>query len=411
MTIKRLLKNKIFLTFLILGMIEPRCVGELAEYQGGIWSILHRCHVGLAYIGLFAIIVCIVLTVRKISAYSIAVILFQVCCVFADLRNSLPYMGDLIRAVQTIGLVLLLELFCRNGIQRTFLEVVSFWLGSYIVINVITILLFPGGMYVDDRGWTQNYFFGYKNSHIYIYLPYLACSALRDTLKYGRLKLRFFIFVGVITIASFVVQSSTSAIVTLFVAVLIVFAHNSTLPKWLNAATAMIASAVLSIAIIGFHFQTRFSNLIQVLFKKDATFSNRIAIWATSILDILRHPILGNGNDNVSIALYWKVSQCHNKYLDVLFVGGAVLMAIFIWLLYLVCYRLIKDNGKVTANIMTFLMFGYAILFLMESRRPDVLIFLVYALAFHVKYFNVTLAPKKSKQIFKIRKVKFVLRK
>lgn len=31
MTIKRLLNNKIFLTFLILGMIEPRCVGELAE--------------------------------------------------------------------------------------------------------------------------------------------------------------------------------------------------------------------------------------------------------------------------------------------------------------------------------------------------------------------------------------------
>ena len=401
MTLNQLLKNKIFITFLVLGMLEPRCVGELAGYQGGIWSTLHHYNIWLLYISLIVIIGIVLISVRKISWIAIAVIIFQVYYVSTDINNNLAYMGDLIRAFEAIGLVLIIEIYCRKGIQKQLLEVMSFWLGLYIIINFMSIIIYPTGMYIDSRGWAQNYFFGYKNSHIYVYLPYLVFSALRDALKFGKLKLRFYVMVGIITVSCFLSGSSTSALVLLLIAILVVFAHGVTFPKWLNAATGMIASAILSIAIIGFNFQERFSGIIQWLFQKDATFTNRVSIWTASLSDIARNPIWGNGNGSVSIALYWDVTQCHNKFLDILFVGGAIMMAIFVWLTYLACSRLIKETGNVSANIITFVMFGYAILFLMESRRPDILIFAVYALAFHIKYFNAQIADVKIKHLLK----------
>lgn len=398
MTINTLLKNRLFLTFLLLGMLEPRCIGELAQYRGGIWATLHNCNSLLIYLELLAVILIILMTVRKISIFSITVIIFQGYGILADINNGLPYQGDMLRAMQAIGLILLLEVCCRKRIQKNFMEVLSFWLGLYILINFITILIYPDGMYIDNRGWSQNYFFGYKNSHIYIYLPYLACSALRDILKFGTLKRRYYIFTVVITIASFLADSSTSGIVSLLVAILIIFAHNLDLPKWFNSATAMTCSVILSIAMIGFGFQERFAGIIQLLFNKDATFTNRTAIWAASLVDIMRQPIWGNGNGNVDIVLYWDVTQCHNKFLDVLFVGGIIMAAIFIFLMYLSCSRLIKDRGKIGTNIMTFVMTGYAILFLMESRRPDVLIFIVFAMAFHIRLFDTESVLNRGKQ-------------
>ena len=398
MTINTLLKNRLFLTFLLLGMVEPSCIGELAQYRGGIWAALHNCNSLLIYLELLAVILIILMTVRKISIFSITVIAFQGYGILADINNGLSYTGDIIRAIQAVGLILLLEVCCRKRIQKNYMEVLSFWLGLYILINFITILIYPDGMYINNRGWSQNYFLGYKNIHIYIYLPYLACSALRDILKFGTLKRRYYIFTVVITVASFLADSSTSGIVSLFVAILIIFAHNLELPKWFNSATAMICSGILSIAMIGFRFQERFLDIIQLFFNKDATFTNRTAIWTASLGDITRHPIFGNGNGNVGIALYWDVTQCHNKFLDILFVGGIIMAAIFIFMLYLCCSRLIKEKGIISTNIITFVMTGYAILFLMESRRYDVLIFVVFAMAFHIKSFDTESVLNRGKQ-------------
>ena len=72
-------------------------------------------------------------------------------------------------------MVLIMEFALYNDIS-CFIKNMAIIIGIIIVANFITIVMHPGGLYTDSRGWKANWVMGYYNSHIFTYLPWLAFS-------------------------------------------------------------------------------------------------------------------------------------------------------------------------------------------------------------------------------------------
>ncbi|MCD8315564.1 MAG: O-antigen ligase family protein [Firmicutes bacterium] len=387
MKLNTLLKNKIFISLLILGLFEPDYISWMGGNAGGMWYLLHLLFRLLLWFDVAAIFVLFLITKKvKLSWCTVSVIVFWAVCLFSDIYNGAGYSSDLKVGIEACALILLVEIYFKKDIAYNLLQVIAFWLGSFIVINFLTILFTSDGLYINSRGWRWNYFLGYKNLHVYIFLPYLMSQACIDFLKNGKLSKIFYGMTAVILVSSVMNESSTAFASCSIVVALLIFFKRKNVPT-LNAVSGFAVSIVLSVAIIGFSFQNTLSGFIQAVFQKDTTFTGRLTIWSASLIQIRQHPILGNGNAEVNAGLSWDVTQCHNRYLDVLFVGGIVLLGVFVWMLWLGCSRLLKHHGEF-ANILSFILIGYAVVFLMEGRRVDILFYYTLLLTSHIDYFQ-----------------------
>lgn len=404
MPLSKVLNSRIFISFLILGLIEPSGIQDLAVFSGGMWRIIHLMFVLIMYMDIVLLLALALLTLKRLSIYSIFCGLFTAVLFVSDIMNSALSSSELLFFAQMLGLSVCVDLYVRIGALERLTAVITFWLGLFIIINFATILVYPDGMYIDNRGWTTNFFLGYKNRFPYYFLPYLAFEAIYEILRFKKIKIWYLIMQIIMLISAILGASSTATVVILVSLVMTVLANSKELPSFLNARVAFVASALLSVGIIFFQVQTQFSSLIYELFGKDATFTGRTLIWNASIKDILKRPWIGNGNTEVNINLEWDVFQCHNKFLDIAFVSGLFGIVVFFIVVFIATKNLNVQQGNIISNLLTFALFGYAIIFLMESRRADPLMFLVFAVAYHVK--AVPIVTIKRHHLFK--RIKFV---
>lgn len=404
MPLSKVLNSRIFISFLILGLIEPSGIQDLAVFSGGIWRITHLVFVLIMYMDIALLFALALLTLKKLSIYSIFCGLFTTVLFVSDIMHGALSSSELLFFAQMLGLTVCVDLYVKIGALERLTAVIAFWLGLFIIINFATVLAYPDGMYLDNRGWTANFFLGYKNRFPYYFLPYLAFEAIYEILRFKKIKIWYLVMQIIMLISAILGASSTGTVVVLVSLAMTILANSKELPPFLNARVAFVVSALLSVGIIFFQVQTQFSSLIHELFGKDATFTGRTLIWDASIKDILKSPWIGNGNTEVNINLDWDVFQCHNKFLDIAFVSGLFGIVLFFVVIFIATKNLHVQQGNTIANLLTFALFGYAIIFLMESRRADPLMFLVFAVAYHVK--AVPIVTIKRHHLFK--RIKFV---
>lgn len=202
---------------------------------------------------------------------------------------------------------------------------------------------------------------------------------------------------ALILVSCVLANSVTSAICMTVFALCVILFGNFHRPKFINAMTGFAISIVLTVAMIGFNFQTYFTDIFETLFQRNATFTGRTVIWATTLTAIVQNWLLGNGDSVIDYRTSWNVTQAHNKYLDVLYIGGIVLGVIFLIILFIVSKRLMRARGA-AANILNYVMICYAVLFLMESYRGDLLIYPLFAISYHIYDLERTHSISRGKQ-------------
>lgn len=398
-SLKRLLKNKVFITFLLLGVLEPRCVLELSELSGGIWRGLHILFRLDCFIALLAIAMLLLMTFSSLSKFSVLVIGFEGWILISDIVNDLNISGDMELAFQIIEIVLLVEVYFKYKIEFSLIDQISFLFGFFILINIFTVLIFPDGFYMDDRGWSGNYFFGYKNSHIYLYIPYMVLLSLTHLKKYGKLGKSYYAMIFFMLVGAIKAESSTTIVAMLCMVLAIVFLKNRDIFIFKRTEISMIVSVILSIGFIIFGIQNQYGDIIKKVFQKDITFSGRLPIWEMAMTCAIKKPIMGNGDTSLPLNWSWDVTQCHNKWLDLFYVGGVVLLGLFVMLLIVVCKANNNNKNYLIRNILCYSFWAYGILFIMESRRPDIWMFIVFAFAYHALDMEIKLKNKRIKFI------------
>lgn len=290
----------------------------------------------------------------------------------SDLYNGESFLGDSLRMIIIIGLVELIIVLYNSGYEEKVLRAISTIVCVYIIINFVYIIAFPAG-YLDARGWTNNYFLGQKNRHVYYYmLWFLSTGRLRAL--YGTFYKKVDVFILVLqVVSSFICKSSTGFVVALLLLTITVLPCKVVvlfMRKW-TIEISLLFSGIITVLLTSYSFILK--PVVQYVFHKDLTFSSRTVIWNVVIQAIQEHPIFGNGGKDIAVYWGWNIGHAHNKTLDLLYCGGIILLLTFIILMLALGKVLAQVANNNLVVVFNAIVLGYSIVFLMESPRGYIL--------------------------------------
>lgn len=352
---------------------------------------------------LFAAVVLVdIINNRKhISKFSILAAVYFIYTVANTLIQGGGDIHTLISSMKIVLFIMAIDVHFQKDDAYETISVLFWIISIFSLINFVTVVLFPDGMYqvvVDWNEWGSTsssayWILGYKNSHAFWYLLLELLAALRWYCRPSANN-RYVAYgcALVSVLASILVKSSTATIACLTGAIGIfglVWFRNRTLFKrnW-NGYWVLIGNFAVNILLItgmtGF-----LSPIVQTLFGKDLTFSNRTRAWAAALLSFLKKPIFGTGilTSEQAIETLGSLSymQAHNEWLQCLWQGGIVLFII----LLLILFSIAKENNQLQNSKLNLMsnMFFIAVFLEMafEARLDSQLTWLMLLLIFKMR--------------------------
>ena len=230
----------------------------------------------------------------------------------------------------SIGAYLLMK---RN--RRNFLNVIANILFVYLIINTITMLIYPGGI-ASGRIGQIVWFLGGKNNILPWILIGAGCLFLNSIERYRTITKRTYLKVALCSIQAFLCDSSTAVMLVIILWLLYLVngvLHNSKIMNTiLSGKKIILFVAVGFIALIFFTTESNILQNISAWFGKDITFNGRTAIWGIALKYIAEHPFIGAG-PVLTFDMGWGVDMTHAHclYLNVCAHYGVFALAAIIF--------------------------------------------------------------------------------
>lgn len=180
----------------------------------------------------------------SLTGISLYLYIFLVCVI----RKG-AYRDAFVDLINVIGIALMLEYWLSKNI-RTLIKTFIFLEGLLIFINLFTLVAYPNGMYKNFWGWEENWFLGYRNVHIYLYLPWVILTSIMSYSKHGRITWKLIAVTALLIASFFIIDSSTSKIILIAYLVLLIAVLEIKKIPVPNATFIVLASIALSYSII-----------------------------------------------------------------------------------------------------------------------------------------------------------------
>lgn len=371
---------------MIFAFFEPTCISDLANMQGGAIRWLHYIVAVLRYLGIIGLISIYVLYRNKLSKFIKYIFVIEFIYLLICFINNRSGIGspDISTALIAVTLSGCLDIFDREESNRI-CNVLMIVFAILIIINFISIIIFPYGMYTDTiRNFRDNYFLGFKNQHIYYFFSYIAFSSRNQFFSKRKGGFSYFnSFMYLIMFVSVLISKATTDMIALGTIAVSMFLFKKRRP--FNPIWILGISMGLSFVLIASPFQNSIATVLDTYFDKDGSLLHRISIWKMALLEIMKSPFSGNGNIDIPVNWTWNVGQCHNKYLDLFFVGGIIYFACFTVMLVIVCRYAYLISKYTKFNHYVYLLYGYFIVYIVEANRTEFLSVIFFALICNTK--------------------------
>lgn len=337
---------------------------------------------------IFCFIVCreivVMASSKHRSSYFVYLVFFAHCVVIlSNIVNHIEVMSAIARMINTTATVYISELEFKRSKQR-FCAMACGLLSVFIIINFITIFLFPNGLYayymIDGSSNSMYWFLGHKNSISKICVITLCFQLLCNQMK-GKFWNGRIIVLSAISLISVMRVNSSGGMIMLLLFLCAMYGLSilyglhlercSVLFRMKNYAIAAIAAflfvAVFQTVVAG----TGIANFIQNTLNRDITLTGRTIVWKQAMMRISQKPILGYGiRDVMDMILLVKgtvhTSDCHNYYINVLFQGGLVAGILFGWIFYSMIQHIDKIRETKFGLILSITLFSFMIIFITE---------------------------------------------
>lgn len=336
------------------------------------------------------------LTRPRLSALTILLAAYQVLqVVMTVVRGSSGSLSDWLTTTASIGAVCaLVDLGVYTDI-KALIRGIFYCLGLFILINLATVLIFPGGM-VFDPPRIDSYFMGRDNGHPFFIIPLMAVASLYGWSR----RWRWYTLLALMAVFGAAVYLTWSAAgvvsVSLFLALfaLDLLEENEPLGKYrgkvCNICVYYCAIAAVFLLLVILKAPARFSFLIEQVLHKNVTLSGRTELWANVMSYVASHPFFGNG------VYEWKdmeqlVGQinCHNVYLQCLFDTGLVGFALYMAALGLLVKPLMRTRKTFGGCALAAAVFAA----LMDLQAESMVYDLPYYTLFMLSYYAEKVVP------------------
>ena len=223
--------------------------------------------------------------------------------------------------------------------QANAVNIMFYILLLFVSLDFFSIILFPNGLYHTSLTWNEwstsqeaQWIYGNKNNRIYWYIMLLMTAWERYVLN-GKSKIwPTLISIGTI-IAMMIVKSSTATTVAIVVGTGILISIYKKKEIRFSINSYLLVGICTMVTILVLAGSTGFLKMVvEGIFHKDMTFSNRSQVWQQVILLIAQKPFWGWGivDDKAATGLLGSLTyvNAHNQFLNCLWQGGIVLICI-----------------------------------------------------------------------------------
>ena len=317
----------------------------------------------------------------------LGLMLIEGCCLFSTFYNgrySLKRFG--MNEMLLFAFVIILDYMFETDVLDA-LTVLTLHYEILVYINLLTVFLFPEGLY--NQGTGRGYWFlGQVNQSALYILPAVLLELLYSRYVRKRrnpgLRTWCLILAGCITLIR--VWSATALVGMLILGILILWGRVNR--KAVNLNSGILASIIVFLSFVFFRLQNYFSFFIINVLHRNLSFSTRTEVWDSAFVNISKKIILGYGAETIEKAIErFGYMTPHNRYLYICYQGGIVMLVVFGGYL-LEGAKILKRAEKtdaaiyVSACVCTFL-----IMMQFESYNTT-LFYVIFILMFHIEKFR-----------------------
>lgn len=250
----------------------------------------------------------------------------------------------------------LLELYKKDYIR--IIEVLTKCLLTCVIVDAITMVLYPGGMYRDSL-YSLYWFLGYKTSRFIMELPLCIFTAYLCNIKHGKFGIRTYFVVLLSVFTLFKAEAVAAGVSMIIAGVAFVVIDKSRKSRLAQQLIQMVLDYRFFILIYSFILISTITvdqnkwlqDVIVNVLHKSPTLSTRTIVWGMSLPLISQKPLIGYGWLSMKeyIELYSNsfATSPHNMVIEILLTVGVVGLFTYV-LLY--AFALKKRNGEQLNN-------------------------------------------------------------
>lgn len=284
---------------------------------------------------IISIAVCLLIIILKVKNkdFKISKINWLILALFIELLGvTFIYVGNVDNLILYVTPTVLGCLLLDNVQQKNFkyiIKGISDITFVFMIINLISIILYPKGLYQGTQSTETYYFLGHNNAQIRWLIPGIVFRGVYDLLCYKKFSFKMYIM----CICTFLTVSLTWSNVSM-VGIFIILIYIMFFKKWrfkflLNSKFVFLLPIVLFCIAFSFNTFEGLFGYIGNLFGKDATLTGRTEIWQAGLKAIKEHWLFGYGySESITKVVDWRkgieISSFHNYFFDLLYRGGLV---------------------------------------------------------------------------------------
>lgn len=327
------------------------------------------------------------------------VLLFVFLTLFCLVVSSLINGANVVYAIRKLIVVMSICVITNTNLKDNtehFINTVYWILYSIVLVNFITMLLYPNGIYYSyydyygtQVAYLRHWFIGAGNNLILVILPSFFVNQIRLHRIKKHIDIQTILLWGMGIYGVVYTGAATSMIA---VVAFIIFAA---LVEWKNIPMPslkiyVILGVTIFALIVFFDIANVFSGVLSFLFGADVTFTGRTRTWATAIEWIKKRPLVGYGYEYASTMISKfndnTASHCHNLYLDLVYRSGIISLCFFLTTL-LKCARPLKQFKENRISVLlSFTIFLYlGILFQMEAYFNMCMFYVILIFAANIR--------------------------
>ena len=317
------------------------------------------------------------------------------------------------QAIQFVGFCLYLDLVLKRNPRELFRSALNI-LVLYVGINCLLVYVMPNGLYRTSY-FSNNYLLGYDNQNINFMLPAMVLVLLKHV-SYRKCREQIVFVFALCWLTAIRIWSGMTLMIVGLVSVMAFFCLLSErkgklwklIPgNLVNLFTLLFADIFANYALVILRLQNRFQYLIENVLGKDLTLSRRIYIWDRTLDIVKQNPWFGYGRDAYA-ARAMKISamrtvkyksnspaglHAHNRFLEVTYLGGLVLLAWFLGMLFYAAARLFPLRRTRFAKILSLGIFFYLIGMLTEFYDYCIFFWGMLVIAENARHLLAQLSP------------------
>lgn len=322
---------------------------------------------------------------RRLSKFTVIWIMLEMWLFVTGLINNVDMTNILQHVAQLMGVALLFDSFQGDNVDYI-IKVIHVYLLVLLAVNLVTILLYPQGLYATGviGETTENWFLGFKNTQIVYILPFLVTNRIQ-IIQTGRNCWRY-VELALIIFTSLFLNSGTTILGVALFLILTFEPITLKLKNIMNSVTYFWVTIGLFIAIPILRAQRVFSFIIVDGLHKSMDLTGRTSIWTITEGYIRQHLLIGWGNQSTNFRhmMYMSdsVISAHNQFLEYLFQGGVILLALYIMMLWALALKISQTSSSRIEVILAALYLSFQVLQITEVH-VEMGYYLLYFLMWH----------------------------